>query len=117
MAAIQPRPCLASEGNPPATISRYCVIDGLKFLKRILIPPRIPVILSMIKKLTASEMAVARPAPATPISNAKIKIGSRMTLRTAPIEIPIIDMNALPWSLIWLFRTKVPTMNGVPRRM
>jgi len=41
-------------------------------------------------------MIVAHAAPAMPILKPKIRIGSRMTLRIAPLLIPIIPRYAFP---------------------
>lgn len=61
-------------------------------------------------------MTVAIAAPRIPMPNAKIKIGSRIRLATAPITTEIIPVVAYPWALIKGFMP-VATMDGnVPSR-
>ena len=48
----------------------------------------------------AWEMTVAMAAPCTPMSSAKMKMGSRMIFKTAPISVVTMPMRAKPWALM-----------------
>ena len=63
-------------------------------------------------KLTTLEMAVARDAPATPISKPKMKLGSSTQLRMPPKPMPIMDRVALPSLRRHWFMTKLQAMKG-----
>ena len=58
------------------------------------------------------EIAVAKDAPATPISSPKIKIGSRIQFRMPPKPIPIMDSVALPSDRRHWFITKLVAIKG-----
>ena len=63
-------------------------------------------------KLTSLEMAVARDAPATPISSRKMKMGSSTQLRTPPKPMPNMENRALPSARRHWFITKLQAMKG-----
>ena len=60
------------------------------------------------------EIMVAQAAPATPISNTKIKIGSSTMLHTAPISTENMPIRANPWALIKALSPSASSTNTVP---
>ena len=62
-------------------------------------------------------MTVASAAPRTPISNAKINMGSSMMFATAPVIIVIIAAFAMPTERRRLFPVIATTNNGEARIM
>ena len=50
--------------------------------------------------LQACEITVAKAAPFTPMSSQKIKIGSRMIFRKAPISTEPMAIAGRPWALM-----------------
>ena len=62
------------------------------------------------------EITVAMAAPRTPISNPKIRTGSRMIFMTAPRRTVIIPIFPNPWALIKLFIPRLVITKTVPRR-
>ena len=59
---------------------------------------------------------VARAAPGTPISKAKIKMGSSMILSAAPSTVVSIPILGSPWALINWFIPVLTMAKGVPSR-
>ena len=57
---------------------------------------------------------VASAAPCTPISKAKIKIGSRMIFMTAPMTTDIIPILANPCAVMNIFMPSVSWTKMVP---
>ena len=70
-----------------------------------------------IKKLTHWLNNVAMAAPAIPISNTKIKMGSSTMFSTPPALMPMAERWALPCQRIRLLSTKDNTITGAPSRM
>ena len=66
--------------------------------------------------LHAWESTVAKAAPFTPMSNQKIKIGSRMMFNKAPIRTENMAMAGRPCALIKLFNPVDISTNIVPKR-
>ena len=66
------------------------------------------------KKESAWEMVVAQAAPATPMPNPKIKMGSKTVFTTAPITIHAMEYFGLPSARIMLLKTLVRSRNGMP---
>ena len=60
------------------------------------------------------ERMVARAAPFTPMCRAKIKMGSRTMLQTAPIATVSMPILAKPWAVIKAFMPKVSCTKIVP---
>ena len=61
-------------------------------------------------------MMVARAAPRTPMWRTKIKSGSRIRFRTAPMETVSIPVIPNPWALIKLFMPRLIMTKSVPIR-
>ena len=57
----------------------------------------------------------AKAAPVTPMSKTKMQSGSRTTLSSAPVTMPSMALEALPWKRIWLLSVRLLVMNGTPR--
>ena len=57
---------------------------------------------------------VARAAPLTPISSAKMNRGSSSMLMMPPEPMPIMANRALPWKRSWLFSTSDAVIHGQP---
>ena len=77
-------------------------------------------VLSPVKNFTTHiaetpwEMMVARAAPFTPIPNPKIKIGSRIILRTAPTRTVTILILEKPWAVIKVLSPRANWTKRVP---
>lgn len=63
----------------------------------------------------AWEVMVARAAPLTPMSRAKIKIESRIMLIIAPIRTVYMAVLASPWAVMKAFKDRVTSTNMVPK--
>ena len=63
---------------------------------------------------TACERMVAKAAPWTPIPNAKIKIGSKTMLQTAPITVVFMPVFANPWEVMNMFSPMTICTKMVP---
>ena len=72
---------------------------------------------SRTAKLTAWLIAVARAAPAVPISNVNMKSGSRKTFRTPPIPSPHIAMRDSPSARSVLLSTNEAQLSGAAARI
>ena len=64
----------------------------------------------------AWEITVAMAAPRTPIPKTKMKIGSRMRFRIAPIRTVIMPVRPNPWELMKLFIPRPIMTNRLPHR-
>ena len=65
--------------------------------------------------LTAWLSTVAMAAPATPRSSAKIRMGSRMILMTAPMTVVSMLILAKPWVVIKGFMPMTTSTKTLPR--
>ena len=65
----------------------------------------------------AWERTVAAAAPATPMSSAKMKIGSRMMFITAPMTTVAMPKVENPWQMMNWFSPAASTENTVPQTM
>ena len=65
---------------------------------------------------TNCDRMVARAAPWIPIFRPKIKTGSRIRFRTAPMETVSIPVTPKPWALMKLFIPRLIMTKTVPRR-
>ena len=64
---------------------------------------------------TAWDSTVARAAPRTPMSRAKMNRGSSRMLHTAPMRTVFMPTWAKPWAVMKAFRPRVSSTNRVPR--
>lgn len=90
-------PIRMNAGNPMTTISRTTGQLGRRLRTarcNVLFPDR--KYLVTYKAVTACEMTVAIAAPRTPMSNAKMNIGSSAMFRTAPRTMFVIAMRTFP---------------------
>ena len=70
-------------------------------------------IVSRMQKLTTCESAVASAAPAVPISNAKMRMGSSTMLRIPPAVMPTMPYIVSPSKRSRLFITNEHIINGM----
>ena len=108
--------CMIKVAAPNATQGR--MIPGFRF--RFFRRSRRIVVLPIRKLSTHTQEAawdrmVASAAPRTPILRAKMKMGSRMILHTAPISTLNIPCLAKPWAVIKAFMPSVSWTKMVPR--
>ena len=62
------------------------------------------------------EIMVAKAAPCTPMSNTKMKRGSKTILVTAPISTVIMPLRPKPWALIKGFSPRLIITKMLPHR-
>ena len=100
--------CIINGASPSAIDGRIISFDRRKCFLRIFKVVFFPVKKNKIQIIDKDcEIIVARAAPATPILNPKIKIGSRIIFVIAPIKTVSILVFAKPCALIKALRPSV----------
>ena len=108
--------CMMKVAMPRATQGRTTAASrrraGRRIFKNVFFPRRKA---STQMQEMAWERMVAQAAPGTPMPRAKMKMGSRIMLETAPMRTESIPVRAKPWAVMKAFMPRVISTKMVPQ--